>query len=59
MTPRCRYLQGEWYEGKEIQIFCTHPDVIKTHICPFGDEVECDLNVHLKNLQNAESKQNE
>ena len=48
---RCKYLEGDWYEGVEIQVFCIHPTVVKNHICPFGDEVECDLNAHLWNSQ--------
>ena len=47
---RCKYLEYEYYEGKEILVFCVHPEVTKTHVCPFGDEVECDLNVHLRNI---------
>ncbi len=48
---RCEYLEGDCYEGKEIQIWCVHPEVVKTDICPFGSEVECELNAHKRNLQ--------
>lgn len=48
---RCKYLEGEWFEGEEIQIFCVLPEVVETHKCPFGDEVECELNTHLENIQ--------
>jgi len=53
---RCKYLEGEYYEGREIIIFCVNPDVIKSHKCPYGKEVECELNAHLRNL---EEKNNE
>lgn len=48
---RCKYLEGDWFKGEEIQVFCVNPEVIKSRVCPFGDEVECDLNIHLENLK--------
>ncbi len=48
---KCKHLEGDWYEGKEIQIWCVHPEVVGARPCPFGKEVECGLNAHTQNLQ--------
>ncbi len=48
--------EAEIWEGVECAIYCENPTVIKMYrggeeiVCPFEDEVECELNVHLKNL---------
>lgn len=52
---KCRYYEEDIYERVVAQVFCVNPDVtFPDYKCPFGKEVECDLNAHLRNLEEVE-----
>lgn len=45
---KCKYLGTDDYR---VITFCDNPKVTKTGMCPFGDEVECQIDIHLKNIK--------
>ena len=53
---KCYYLEADIYNGEVAELFCVHPDVFdapEPFVCPFGEEVDCELNAHLRTIKRS------
>jgi len=49
-NERCPFYEEDVYEGIVAQIWCENREAVRTLTCPYGEEYECDIPIHLKNL---------
>jgi len=50
---RCPFYEEDIYDGVVAQINCENPNIRNedgSYKCPYGEEYECDIPIHLKNL---------
>ena len=50
---RCPYYEEEFFMGVVAEVFCINPmiqDKYGGYKCPFGDEYDCDIPIHVRNL---------
>jgi hypothetical protein len=54
---RCPFYEEDIYDGVVAQINCENPEVYQNYgltgklICPYGEEYECNIPIHLCNLE--------
>lgn len=52
---RCPFYEEEYYDGKLAESFCENPNIRvgDSFICPYGEEYDCDIPIHLRNIKKA------
>ena len=52
---RCPFYEEEYYDGTLAESFCENPNIRvgDSFICPYGEEYDCDIPIHLRNLKRA------